>query len=182
MLFTVLPTLDHPDVVLRPIEATDLDHWAAYLMDPRVYEHTSWNLQSAAQLQPHVWQTQVHAADSPLRLAIACRQSNALIGSIGFHTVSGMNRSAELAYDLATSHWGRGIAGVAAQALTQWAHVAARVRRVQATVLESNARSVKVLERAGFCREGLLRSYRQVRDHPGNFWMYSHVATDDPAN
>lgn len=182
MLFTVLPTLDHPDVVLRPIEATDLERWAAYLMDPQVYEHTSWNLKSATELLPYVWQTQMHAADSPMRMAIACRQTNALVGSIGFHTVSGVNRSAELAYDLATSHWGKGIALTAAQTLTQWAHTCARVRRVQATVLESNARSMKVLERTGFIREGLLHSYRQVREQPGNFWMYSHVAMDSPAS
>jgi [ribosomal protein S5]-alanine N-acetyltransferase len=47
--------------------------------------------------------------------------------------------------------------------------------RVQPTVLESNQRSVRVLERSGFEREGLLRSDRLVRGHPGNLRMYAHV-------
>ena len=44
-----------------------------------------------------------------------------------------------------------------------------------ATALESNERSARVLERCGYQREGLLRSYRLVRGQPGNFFMYSHL-------
>jgi ribosomal-protein-alanine N-acetyltransferase len=97
------------------------------------------------------------------------------VGTFGFHTVSGEHRSAELTYDLAPTHWGRGIATAAAKAFTTWAHESAGVARVQATVLQSNARSQAVLERAAFQREGLLRCYRQVRGRPGDFWMYAHV-------
>ncbi|WP_425531288.1 GNAT family N-acetyltransferase [Metallibacterium scheffleri] len=61
-------------------------------------------------------------------------------------------------------------------ALVSWAHSAASIVRVQATVLESNARSIAVLERCGFAREGLLRSYRKVCGRHGNFYMYAHVA------
>jgi ribosomal-protein-alanine N-acetyltransferase len=42
-------------------------------------------------------------------------------------------------------------------------------------VLEANVRSAGLLERCGFLREGLLRSYRRVRGRSGNFYMYSHV-------
>jgi ribosomal-protein-alanine N-acetyltransferase len=42
-------------------------------------------------------------------------------------------------------------------------------------VLTSNKRSIEVLQRCRFKREGLLRSYRMVRGRPGDFWMYSHV-------
>lgn len=181
MLFTTLPSLQHSDVVLRPIEADDLAVWAAYLQDPAVYQHTSWNLGSAAELECYVWQGQVHTAVSVLRLAIACRQTNQLVGTIGFHTISSLNRSAELAYDLTTTHWGRGIASAAALAMTRWAQEEAGVIRVQATVLETNARSMRVLQRCGFQREGLLHSYRQVREHRGNFWMYAKIAASHAA-
>src|SRR5277367_4832784 len=110
MQLSALPVLQHPDVTLRSIEAADLDHWAAYLKDPVVYEHTSWNINSVTELEAYVWAAQSHTPDSRLRLAIACRQTNQLVGTIGFHSVSGVNRSAELAYDLAPSHWNKGIA------------------------------------------------------------------------
>lgn len=177
MLFTKLPTVHHPDVRIRPTEARDLAAWADYLRDPRVYEHTSWNLQSESELEKYVWEAQEHTPGSLFQVAIACVHTDRLLGSIGFHTVSGVHRSAELSYDLAPTHWGRGIGTAAAKALTRWAHESAAVRRVQATVLQSNVRSRAVLERCDFVQEGLLRSYRQVRGRPGDFWMYSHIDT-----
>jgi ribosomal-protein-alanine N-acetyltransferase len=63
--------------------------------------------------------------------------------------------------------------------LTEWAHHGAGVVRVQATTLDSNVRSAQVLERCGYQREGLLRSFRMVRGAPGDFFMYSHIAARD---
>ena len=57
-----------------------------------------------------------------------------------------------------------------------WAHEHAGMARIQATVLESNARSISVLERCGFELEGLMKSFRMVRGKPGNFYMYAHVS------
>ena len=178
MLFSKLPTVEHPDVRIRPIEAADLAAWANYLRDPLVYEHTSWNLQSESELEKYVWEAQAHTSDSLFQVAIVCVRTNRLVGSIGFHTVSGAHRSVELSYDLAPTHWGRGIGTASANAFTRWAHESAGVTRVQATVLQSNARSRAVLARCDFLREGLLRSYRQVRGRPGDFWMYSHIEAD----
>ena len=48
--------------------------------------------------------------------------------------------------------------------------------RIQATVLESNERSLRVLQRCAFEREGYLRSYRQIRGRAGNFWLYARLA------
>lgn len=175
MLFSFLPTIQHPDVYVRPIEHPDLAIWSEYLRDQRVFEHTSWNLQSDSELEKYVWEAQSHTPDSLFRLAVACVHSNQLVGTFGFHTVFSAHRSAELAYDLAPTHWGRGIGTAGAQGFTRWAHESARVTRVQATVLQSNVRSRAVLERSGFVQEGLLRSYRQVRGRPGDFWMYAHI-------
>jgi ribosomal-protein-alanine N-acetyltransferase len=176
MRFSQAPDFQHDAVCLRPIELPDLDSWAAYLRSPIVYQFTSWDLHDTKELEPFVWQAQEHGPDSLLRLALADRTTAQLVGTVGFHTVSAVNRSAELSYDLAPSHWGRGIASAAAAALTKWAHQHASVLRVQATVLETNQRSLRVVERCGFQREGLLMSYRQVRGQAGNFWMYSHLA------
>ncbi|WP_280154404.1 GNAT family protein [Piscinibacter sp. XHJ-5] len=175
MQFDELPEPAHPLVALRPIVAADLPVWYAYLSLPAVYEHTSWNLKSAGDLSAYVWGPHASAPSTALRLAIALRSTNQLVGTIGFHTVSAENRSAEIAYDLAPAMWGRGIATHLCGVLVAWAHTDARLVRVQATVLESNERSARVLQRCGFEREGLLRSYRQVRGRPGNFWMYSHL-------
>lgn len=177
MHFTALPQSDNALVVIRPIAAADLPVWYEYLSQPQVYEDTSWNVQSPQELSHHVWQPGSVTPATPLRLAIALRSSNQLVGTAGFHSVSPLNCSAELAYDLAPSVWGKGIATYVCSLLTGWAHSEAGMVRVQATVLQTNARSARVLRRCGFEREGLLRSYRMVRGQPGNFWMYGHVVS-----
>lgn len=176
MKFTSLPILEYEDVFLRAIETGDIEAWYRYLCIPAVFEHTSWNVHDAGELAHHAWVPEQFTPSSLLRFAIALKSTNQLVGTAGFHSVSPQNQSAEIAYDLAPGMWGKGIATAVCRELISWAHACAGIVRVQASVLESNARSVKVLERCGFEREGLLRSYRMVRGSPGNFFMYSHVA------
>ena len=175
MRFQVLPQSGHALVDLRPIVAADIPVWFSYLTDPVVYEHTSWNVQSPQDLADYVWSNSTREPASPTRFAIALRATDQFVGTAGFHTVAPHNRTAELAYDLAPQYWGKGIATHVCGVLTEWAHQSCGMLRVQATALRSNERSVKVLARCGFEREGLLRSYRMVRGTPGDFWLYSHV-------
>ena len=181
MHFTRLPELKHEIVCLRALEVSDIDHWYDYLRLPLVFEHTSWNVRAASELASNAWSAQELSGSSPLRFAIALKSDNRLVGTAGFHTVSAANQSAELAYDLAPEIWGKGIATAVCKELVTWAHTCAKTVRVQATVLDSNERSARVLARLGFSREGLLRSYRLVRGVPGNFYMYSHVTTEPAA-
>jgi ribosomal-protein-alanine N-acetyltransferase len=176
MRFPSLPQLEHELVLLRPMTEADIEPWFNYLSQPLVYEHTSWNVARPEELAHHVWNPQDFTASSPLRFAIALRTTNELIGTAGFHSVSPEHQTLELAYDLAPSHWGKGIASSACSSLVAWAHGPAAMARVQATVLETNARSAAVLERCGFQREGLLHAYRRVRGRYGNFYMYAHVS------
>jgi ribosomal-protein-alanine N-acetyltransferase len=169
--------LQHDRVILRTIEAADIPNWASYLTMPIVYEHTSCNVVSSADLEDYASNQQERSPSSLLRLAIELRlrQTNQVVGTAGCHFFSSANRSAELAYDLTPNTWGRAIATAVVGALTEWAHSEAGVVRVQATTLDSNWRSTKVLERCGYEREGLLHCFPFVRGRPGDFWMYSHV-------
>jgi [ribosomal protein S5]-alanine N-acetyltransferase len=176
MHFSSLPQLEHEFVLLRPIAAEDIQPWFRYLSQPVVYEHTSWNVQKSSELDHYVWKRDEFTESSLLRFAVALRSSNELVGTAGFHTVSAQNGTAEIAYDIAPDYWGKGIASAVCTELVNWAHTAATIVRVQATVLDSNIRSAAVLERCGFQREGLLYSYRKVRGKHGNFYMYAHVA------
>lgn len=71
--------------------------------------------------------------------------------------------SAELGYWLGEAHWGRGlmtrvVRGVLPVVIGRW-----NLSRVTAYAATDNVASIRVLERAGFAREGLMRA-RAVRD------------------
>ena len=177
MHYSSLPELEHELVALRPLMSADIDPWFRYLTQREVFEHTSWDVQDSRELSHYAWKPDEFTPTSLLRFAVALRSSNELVGTAGFHTVSPQNETAEIAYDIAPQYWGKGIASAVCATLVNWAHTAASVVRVQATVLETNHRSMAVLERCGFQREGLLRAYRKVRGSHGNFYMYAHVSS-----
>jgi [ribosomal protein S5]-alanine N-acetyltransferase len=174
MQYNALPSLDHPLVWLREMRADDIAPMFRILNQPAVYEHTSWNLTAASDLQ--AYGAQERTPGSMTRFAIVRRDGGAFVGSAGFHSVSPGNRTAEIAYDLAPEVWGHGIARAACKALARWAFDDVGLVRVQGTTLVSNLRSQRVLEACGFEREGLLRRYRLVRGTPGDFWMYSRLS------
>ncbi|MCK4120513.1 GNAT family N-acetyltransferase [Ralstonia nicotianae] len=160
----------------RQLARADSQAWYDYLSIPSVYEHTSWNLSSPADLDPQFDIFESTAIDSPRRLAIVESKTGRLAGTIGFHTISDTNRSAELAYDLRPDTWGKGLGTAATLAVVEWAQREYGFIRIQATVLTTNIRSARVLQKCGFQHEGLLRAYRMVRGVPGNFNMYSVIA------
>ncbi|AMU08468.1 GNAT family N-acetyltransferase [Burkholderia cenocepacia] len=172
------PRAGFPGLSLRQLERADLDAWYAYLSNPDVFRHTSWNLRSPDDLLPLFDNIESTDPDSIRRLAIVDTASGALAGTVGLHTVSTVNRSAEIAYDLAPSHWGRGIASAVCEAVTAWALTHGGFMRMQAVVLTSNAGSARVLQKCGYRYEGLLRAYKMVRGTPGDFAMYARLATD----
>lgn len=171
-----IPEINYPGIYLRQLGKEDLPSWYSYLSIKEVYQNTSWNLNSVNDLDPLYLEYTSTYKDSPIRLAVIDEVNNTLIGTIGFHTISTLNKSAEIAYDLSPIYWGSGIATAMCKAITNWGFFNLGLIRIQATVLETNSRSESVLVKCGYTYEGLLKSYRMVRGIPGNFKMYSCLA------
>jgi ribosomal-protein-alanine N-acetyltransferase len=70
---------------------------------------------------------------------------------------------------------GQGIASAMCFAATQWALQSMLWVRVQATVLEENGASLRVLQKCGYLPEGRLRNFRLVRGQPRDYLLYSCV-------
>jgi RimJ/RimL family protein N-acetyltransferase len=175
MHYTDLPEFIHELVALRPLSRSDAAAWYAYLTMPHVLDHTSWDLRSVDELLQKFDALELPDPASEMRLAIVLRDSGGLVGTIGFHSVSPLHKTVEIAYDLAPAVWGKGIASMACSAMAEWGFSRLGAVRIQAAVLDSNTRSARVLEKCGFQCEGLLRSFRMVRGRPRDFWIYSRL-------
>jgi len=80
------------------------------------------------------------------------------VGGIGIHPRRNEERyTAEIGYWLGEAFWGRGIATAAVRGLAQRAPGELDLYRLFANVFASNPASMRVLEKAGFQREGVLR-------------------------
>ena len=179
MKITNAPASGIDGIALRQIEPGDCDAWYGYLSLPQVFERTSWNLQSVDDLRATLEGYLQDGPTTPLRMAVVDTSTRQLVGTIGLHTISDVNRNAEIAYDFAPSHWGRGLASRLCERVTSWSFQALGLHRLQATVLVGNEASERVLVRCGFRHEGLLRGFRMVRGTPGDFNLFSRLSTDD---
>ena len=178
MRITNPPATRIEGIALRQIEPGDCKAWFDYLSLAQVFERTSWNLRSVEDLQATLESCLHDGPTSPVRMAVVDQSTGQLVGTIGLHTISDVNRSAEIAYDFAPSHWGLGLATRLCETVTSWSFEALDLHRLQATVLVGNQRSERVLSRCRFRHEGLLRGFRMVRGRPGDFNIFSRLSTD----
>jgi ribosomal-protein-alanine N-acetyltransferase len=80
------------------------------------------------------------------------------VGGVGITPRDGIfQKSAEFGYWLGEAFWGRGIMTAAARAVAPWALEHFRLVRLESWVFARNIASMRVLEKCGFVREGLLR-------------------------
>jgi RimJ/RimL family protein N-acetyltransferase len=92
--------------------------------------------------------------------AVAIEVEGAAVGGIGLIPGTDVNRhTAELGYWLGEALWGWGITTAAIRGFRPWACETFQVTRLYAHVFASNPASMRVLEKCGFVREGLLRRH-----------------------
>jgi RimJ/RimL family protein N-acetyltransferase len=96
-------------------------------------------------------------AGKSLRYSIAV--DGEIVGTISLYGIDAAQRRASVGYALAERYWGRGIMTEALARLVAIAKNQLNLNRLQATILPENSSSRRVLEKAGFEREGLLRQY-----------------------
>jgi RimJ/RimL family protein N-acetyltransferase len=102
------------------------------------------------------WVVRMSAAREPESHALEV--DGHAVGSIGLVRGSDVYRlSAEIGFWLAREYWGRGIMTEAVGAFTRYGFSQMGLLRIFAHVFEWNAASMRVLEKNGYVREGVLR-------------------------
>ena len=156
-----IPTLRTERLVLRPTALSDARDYHALLSDPAV----------AAGLQRQV---PASFADSERQLhRVLARQSTGeatswsavvgesgegpAIGFLGLVRTDFVHRSSEVFYELRSAHWNQGFVTEALRRVIRHAFEPLALHRLEGRAHPANQRSVQVLERCGFKREGVLR-------------------------
>ena len=83
--------------------------------------------------------------------------SDTVLGIMGYANWSQVHRRAEIGYCLRRDHWRRGIAEEALRTIIQFGFQSMNLNRIHACPWVENIASVRLLEKLGFQREGVLR-------------------------
>lgn len=149
--------IDLDGVSLRPVVPADAEPFARLANDREVWR----NMRDAF---PHPY-TLEHAQQFIARQANAgdakvfgLEVDGVLAGACGVHPLTDVySRGAEVGYWLGRPFHGRGVMTKALRGLTCFAFDVMKLERLQAGVFEWNQASMRVLEKAGYVREAVLR-------------------------
>ena len=98
------------------------------------------------------------AASAEPQIFFAIDHEGQAVGGIGIDPAEDVERvSGELGYWVGQQFWGQGLATQAAREMTTYCFDTLNLHRVWAGVFARNQASIKVLEKLGFRREGLLK-------------------------
>ncbi|XP_057485523.1 uncharacterized protein LOC130771850 [Actinidia eriantha] len=172
---------DFSNISLRLLDLSDVDDFMEWATDPQVAQFCSWDTFTSKEqamayigdfIVPHPWFRAICLGDRA-------------IGTISVSQNPGVENSCrgEIGYVLGSKYWGKGIATravkmVAADIFLEWPHL----ERLEGLVDVDNKGSQRVLEKAGFVREGVLRKYFLQKGRARDMVIFSLLSTDSQVN
>lgn len=161
-----LPTLTGRDLSLRPLDDEDLPALQRIFGDAEVARYLSRPaFASPADAEAYLEDIRIGFRDKQLfQWGIVAEPEQQLSGTCTLFAFDREGFRCELGFALARQVWGRGIARCAVAAVLRFAFEELGVHRIEADTDPRNERSLRLLERLGFEREGLLRQRYCVGD------------------
>ncbi|MED6193853.1 hypothetical protein PIB30_023080 [Stylosanthes scabra] len=170
-------SVDLAQISFRTLELSDVDDVLVWTSDEKVAKFCSW--------EPHSSKDQgidfIQNKASEFLWGKAICLNDRPIGFISMTSATDKSRekSAELGYVLGSKYWSKGIMShvvkqVMKVAFSEFPHL----DRLEALVDVENVGSQKVLEKAGFQREGVLRKYLVRRGKSRDMVIFSVLSTD----
>jgi RimJ/RimL family protein N-acetyltransferase len=154
----MLPTLHGERCTLRPWNAGDIPELPRLADNRRVARNLTHLFPHPYSINDAVAWVALNTSATPRLFAFAIEVEGKLAGGCGVSPFDGVfHRTAEIGYWLGEPFWGKGIATDATRAAVAWAFEDRKFARLEAGVFEWNPASMRVLEKNGFRREGVVR-------------------------
>ena len=104
--------------------------------------------------------------------------NNQVVGFAQLNLINRIYQMANLSYQVRTSRTGQGIASEAARLVACFGFEKLGLQRIEVVVAIDNAPSLRVAEKIGAVREGLLRNRLLINGSPRDAYMHSLIPTD----
>ena len=176
-------TMSHPNVQIRPFQSSDaaevyqavreslpqVSLWLPDLNDAITLEKVQGYIASQAE----------HASQrTAYNFVIMDGDDHTILGGCGLTQINWQHGYANLYYWVRSSKAGRGVASAAAAQLARYGIQTLGLQRIEIVVAAGNLSSLRVAEKIGAEREGLLRNRICVNGVMQDAFMYSLISSD----
>jgi ribosomal-protein-alanine N-acetyltransferase len=174
-VFGQLTTLETDRLVLRRLEADDLEDLFEYASDPELARYTSWpaheSTDDTREFLNHVLALYKNGEVAPW--GVVYKADGKLVGTCGFLDWYLDSSRAEIGYALSNAYWGRGLMTEAVRRIIAFGFRKMELNRIQGRCEVENIGSSRVMEKAGMKLEGVLREHEYAKGRYLDMAMYS---------
>lgn len=172
-------------VTLRLPRAKDHAEWARLRGESRAFLEPWEPRWARDELEQAAWRQRLRRYRADFVNGTGCpflifeNGSGRLAGGITVGNIRhGVSQSASIGYWMGERFAGRGLMREALELVVDHCFRTLRLHRLEAACIPENGRSVRVLEKAGFRREGLLRSYLKINGIWQDHHLYALIADE----
>ena len=184
-----LPALKGNLVTLRVPYTNDYREWSTLRGESRAFLEPWEPRWTPDELDRTAWRLRIsryredYAQGTAIAFFIFDKSSGKLAGGITLGNIRhGVAQSGHIGYWIGERFGNRGLMTEAVKLVSRFAFDTLRLHRIEAACIPENARSIRVLEKAGFRREGLLRSYLRINGIWQDHYLYARIADDPPGD
>ncbi len=168
---------------MRPPHRRDYPEWAALRDASRNFLQPWEPVWARDELSRGAYRGRVRRAKSDAQQGVGHvffifdAKTHALIGGITIgHIRHGVSMSGQIGYWMGETYAGKGLMQDAVLALVRYGFETLGLHRLEAACIPGNLRSVAVLEKTGFEREGLLKSYLKINGQWQDHLLFARIS------
>lgn len=173
----MIPTLETKRLLLREITKDDADSiFSCFSNEDVTRYYGQETLNNIEQAEAFVeFFANSYKEKRGVRWGIELKGYQGIIGTMGFNAWSPKHKRAEIGYEIHPEHWRKGYTFEAISEVIQYGFNELDLTRIGAVVFMENEASIKLLTKAGFEKEGILRGFMYQNGEAYDTYVYSII-------
>lgn len=181
-VFLEFPIIETERFILKEIEEKHRNNFISLFSDEDIMKYSGTEVYDPEkQVEFYFKKVKLmYKEKKGIRWAIINKESKAFIGDIGLYNIDFYSNNTEIGYTIEKNFWRKGVASECIKAIENFAFETLDMNRIIAMIDSNNISSIKLSEKLGFHRDGILREhyYNKSKDEYINICVYSLIKSD----
>lgn len=174
-IFINIPKIETERLIIRKLEYSDKTDIFSYACNPEVAKHVLWEAHQS-EFETLEFLNLVYEGynkNTSATWGIQIKDTNKIIGTVGFVSWDRGNNEAEIGYALSHEYWNKGIISEAVKEIINFGFTKMNLKKIIAECKPENIGSGKVLEKCGFKYDGIIKNKMLIKGKFEDMRMYS---------